>query len=400
MISFHKFKSSKINYMILCAIFAQVTFFGASLLLFRKYGEAQFAYLGQYMAYSQIAAVFITLRQEIRFIYKSDAEKYEIEQEINIRSIYAIILGVLFILLSHIYNFPISYQVIALSIVSSGIISLNNFYLQKVIGNRDYLSIVIIRNGWIFSFALLAFISNKMSTPSLLYIVYLDLASRALLILYLLRIGANKVDGNLLLHSLNMKNKLNIDILSALISLIVYNLPFILLPYYTSPELIGLAYFCYRIANAPINLFANTLNDFFKAKYKETARSVDLSKQLAIDFKLTIVFSGVIFMAFFVFLYMAQFLFPQEFQAVFLIQLFLLPAFLRLVHSSFIFLPQMKDRLVTNSYLYIRGLLYLCIGTCLSVFFDQNIQYIIPVSYTIFFVDALFYTHSLLEGRI
>lgn len=400
MIFFNKLKSSQVNSMVFWAILAQITFFGTSLLLFRKYGETSFAYLGQYVAYSQIAAVFITLRQEIRFIYRPDKEKHGIEQDIHIRSACAISLGIMFSLLSYIFNLSVSYHVIALSILCSGIISLNNFYLQKSIGNKDYFSIIIIRNGWIFSFALLALLSNKISISSLLYLVYIDLASRILVAFYLLRIATNKIDITFLFNSLKVKNKLSIDILTALISLMVYNLPFILLPYYSSPEVIGLAYFCYRIANAPINLFANALNDFLKGKYKNPETGADLSRNLAIDLKQIFVLSGAIFALFYVLLHISRSLFPEEAQAIALIQLFLLPAFLRLVHSSFIFLPQLKDQLLTNFYLYMRGLLYLFTGTCLSIYFIQNLQYIIPVSYLIFLGDALFYTYRLSKEKI
>jgi len=369
---------------------AQLTYFCSNLYVFSNIGGVEFAFLGQYLAYMQILTIFITFREEIRFPYLHEEKKKEIESKIILRSSFTILFGILFLTFPLSTGSYIQMEILALALVGSGVNAILVLGKEKGIDAKDYNLINIIRNNWIYVFSFASIFAVILEVKIICFLIICDLISRIILLVFIL----NKLDfftrKQWDQYHLLFKINPNIDVVTSVLSILCYSLPMLLLPHVITEETAGEYFIAFRIAMGPVTLLSNAFNDYFKSFYRINLVE-DISNSYSKDLRTLLKISCLIFVVSNLMCYMMLQLVPEHRNLITMIMILTLPSGLRLCHSSFNFLHQLKNELKGNFYLYLRGTLIIFIATVTAMLSDNILQTTISlaIGYCIFLIDAL-----------
>lgn len=377
---------------------AHATYFATYALSYAFIGATEFAYLGQYLAFMQIFSILVTLRQEVRFIYANENEQRKIERNLIARSCMVMSIGIIILIASFILSKSLFFTTFAMAIISSGINGLLILGTEKSIGAKEYKLLNAIRNNWIYIFAAFTTLATCFDVGFVLILTTLDLLARALILLTLLK----KLKFYFGMHhrskfGLEVKT-FNIDIATSVLSLLVYNLPFVVLPYYVDHEVAGSYFLAFRLAMGPVTLISNAFNDYAKSTYRKKD-NVSIMKKYKGDFKKVSVLSFVIYSTMGFIVFIASKLSIDYKILCNLILILSAPAALRLSYSSFIFIYQLENKFKENFFLYVRGSFIIAAFTGLSI--QSNSVSLMTIAlalgYVLFIVDAIIFNHRIVS---
>jgi len=388
-----KFVNRTILRIISWTLLSQLIYLATYTYLISKVGNEAFAYLGQYISTLTIVSIFVSMRMEMQYQYQNDTKKEAIEGKIKRTSRATIVFGALIIFVAINSNMDFSALAILSGIVGGGINAWNNLSIQKAIANKHYNMLNYLRNGWIVQSSIISVIYYLMGGQEIMFIILSDIIARFIVVVYVRLKGIKEIE----VTDTIFQNKENtIDIKTALYSVLTYNLPFILLPSIVGVEGAGILFFAFRMAMAPVGLFATVLNDYLKSIYSHKE-----GEDIIIKYRKDLKKIGLTILPLYLLGLMAVHvasaydLVEQKTASVVII--LLIPSYLRVLHASFGFIPYFTGQLKGNYNLFIRAFLYVILGlSCSLLTNDINSAAVIQsITYIIVAIDGI-----LLNDRI